>query len=111
MLNIEETPPKPKKDYLPEIERIDSQLSRLIDLYALGTVSVEVLNEKTAALNKKKSDLMAKQKEETPQYLPLVRSFGDILDRGSLDEIHAVLAELIEKIVLDEDEVNIFWRI
>lgn len=111
VLKIEDTPPKPKKDYLPEIERIDAQLSRLIDLYALGTVSIDTLNEKTAALNKKRSVLMAKQKEETPQYLPLVRSFGDILDRGSIEEIHAVLAELIEKIVLDEDEVNIFWRI
>ena len=103
-------PTEEKPDNTGEIMAIEDQISRLLDLYALGTMPVETLNDKIAVLNARRANLF-KQKEEAPKdYDSLVRTFCDIVDKASTIEIHAVLVELIDRIEIDGENVSIFWR-
>lgn len=102
-----------------EIAKIDEQLSRLMDLYTLGNMPVDVLQDKIHAMNDKKiklqneleqlkmeqKDIMSKQ-----DALELVSSFDDVLAGGDFDAIRHVIAGLIERIEIDEDEFTIHWN-
>lgn len=102
-----------------EISKIDDQLSRLMDLYTLGNIPVDVLQDKIRTLNDKKiklqneleqlkseqSDIMSKH-----DALKLVSSFEDVLATGDFDAIRQVIAGLIERIEIDEDEFTIHWN-
>lgn len=109
-LSLRPPPSEPEKkvDNSAEIAKINTQLSRLIDLYTLGNYDLETLNKKTDELNRRKLALLeTKQKEAHPV---MIRSFDDIFARGDLQEVRAVLFSLIDKIVVNDDEIDIHWR-
>lgn len=101
-----------------ELEKIDIQISRFLDLYGLGTFSAEQLQGKIEPLKEQKNRLTAEagtlakhQPELTiPEAAALISSFSEIVDRGNYDEIRAIIEALIEKIEIDGDEINIFWK-
>lgn len=102
-----------------EIAKIDEQLSRLMDLYTLGNMPVDVLQDKIHALNDKKiklqnelEQLKMEQKDTMSKQdaLELVSSFDDVLAGGDFDAIRHVIAGLIERIEIDEDEFTIHWN-
>lgn len=101
---------KKPRDYDAELARLDSQLSRLLDLYALGNFPVETLNEKTATLNARRLEILNEKKETPPDRSVLLRSFADVLENGTVQEVRAVLFAIIERIELDGEKVRIFWR-
>ena len=102
-----------------EISKIDEQLSRLMDLFTYGNMPVDVLQDKVHALNDKKqklqneferlkleqADIMSKK-----DALELVSSFETVLENGDFDTIRQVIAGLIERIELDDDEFTIHWN-
>ncbi len=101
-----------------EIAKIDDQLSRLMDLYGIGGMSVDILQDKVHDLNEAKVKLEheltlieeeKKKKLSQEETLEIVQSFGEILDRGDLDEIRAVIGSLISRIEIDGDDVTIHW--
>lgn len=113
----------PKEDERPaiishKIKDIESQLSRLMDLYALGQFPVDVLQDKIHVLNDQRQSLadeMERIEQEQEQKMShedacrLINSFADILDNGDLEEIHAVIGSLIERIDIDGDDITIRW--
>lgn len=100
-----------------EIEKLDAQRSRLIDLYGLGGFSVEELQEKVEELEKQRErlqdDLEELEKEKpavgVDEVREMVKSFSDILDRGKYEEIRVVLESLIRRIEIDGDNITIYW--
>lgn len=102
-----------------KIADIDAKVSRLMDLYTEGEIPKAELSDRIRSLHEQRDKLAESlaiiQKEQNKKTtvadaLPLVRGFGDVLDRGSFDEIRATLGALIEKIMLDDESVKIFWR-
>lgn len=101
-----------------EIKSLSDQKSRFMDLYGLGKYTIAELDEKVLPLNERivKLQREIKRLTETDGRLPedeaieLVKSFGDILDRGNLDEIRTALESLIEKIVIDNEHIDIHWN-
>ena len=102
-----------------EISKIDEQLSRLMDLYTIGSIPVDVLQDKIHALNDKKTKLQNElQRLELEQKdimskkdaLKLVSSFEDVLSGGDFDAIRQVIAGLIERIEINEEEFTIHWN-
>ncbi len=94
------------------IRRIDEQMKRLVDLYALGSVPTEVIREKTAALMKQKEALL---QEEPPaltrqQAAEKALTLDHFLDTGSFDEVRALLLLLIDRIEIDGEDVTIRWK-
>ena len=100
-----------------EIRKVETELSRLIDLYAVDNMPVDILEKRIKSAQEKKDNLtlqvQALQKE-TPLTGERVKSevsnFADILKTNDLHEIRAVVADLIEKIVIYDNDIEIHWR-
>lgn len=101
-----------------EIEKLESQINRLLDLYTIGQIPVDTLQDRIQSLNEKKATLEselskiedeAKDKVSHENTMELVKSFGDILDRGDIDEIRTVIGGLIDTIEINGDDITIKW--
>ena len=116
----EESRTEDKKSVLEaEIEKIDSQLSRVMDLYVLDNIPMKTLEERTNSLNVQRQRLEFElagleddksSKLSKKETLKLLQSFDAIIKRADFDEIRSVLSALIEKIVLDGEDIEIHWR-
>lgn len=92
------------------LAEIDRQLERLLDLYQLGTLPQETLSQRTGALEKEKSALLAQQ--DGPGYKPAPGAdFFDCFEKSPLDTRRAFLGALIQDIVLDGTAITIRWKI
>ena len=102
-----------------EIEKIDAQLSRVMDLYILENIPLQTLEVKTSELNEQRLKLeeeLESMEEESSEKLSkkeaeeIFQNFDAIIKRANFEEIRSVLAALIEKIVLDGEDIEIHWR-
>jgi site-specific DNA recombinase len=102
-----------------EIEKIDGQLSRVMDLYILENIPLQTLEAKTNELNEQRLKLeeeLESLEEEKSEKLSkeeaedLIQNFDDIIKRANFEEIRSVLSALIEKIILDGEDIEIHWR-
>lgn len=101
-----------------EIEKIDDQISRFMDLYGIGKFTIDQVSGKVDPLNEQRQNLErelellnaeagAISEEEA---IEIIQSFGEVLDRKDFDEIRLTLETLIYYIELDEDLVYIHWK-
>ena len=102
-----------------EIEGISSQISNLMDLYSLGNMPIDVINQKVSALNETKTAL---EKEldsldvpdtddegmttEQIQTLAAVMNDKDL----TLEEKRKVVQSLIYYIEIDNENIDIHWK-
>ena len=102
-----------------EIEKIEKQISNFMDLFSLDKMPVNVLQDKIHELNDRKTALeneleevkmKNKTKADRTEAIEALQSFDEILKRGNLDEVRAVIATLIERIDIDGDNVDIHWN-
>ena len=70
------------------------------------------LNSQREKLEQEAERLRASDSEKLSKAdaLPLVQSFGDVLESGTLDEVRTVIGGLINRIVIDGENVDIYWR-
>ena len=95
---------------------MDSQISRLVELYSLGDISKAEISAKIAQI----SDLRNKLDKELIEIdLPrlsvknaskIIQSFDDVLAQGDFNQIRLLLTELIDRIEIDGEDVEIHWR-
>ena len=101
-----------------ELKKIDSQRQRFMSLYGLGEFSAEELQEYIKPLTEQKQALHAeidslniKESEiRAKDAVEVVKNFSDIVARGNFEEIRLVLETLISKIVIDNDDIEIYWK-
>ena len=101
-----------------EIEKIEQQISRLMDLYTIGQMPMDVLQDKIHEMNDRKNKLNDdlheieeenKKKLSQEEALKITQSFDEVIVRNDFDEIRTVISTLIEKIVIDNEDVEIHW--
>lgn len=101
-----------------EITSLDGQISRFMDLYGLGTFTIEQVGEKVAPLNEQRNKLNRElellnaeagliSEDETRE---IVENFDAIIEYGDLDEIRLLISSLIYYIEIDNDDVYIHWK-
>lgn len=105
------------KSITSEIAKIDTQISKMMDLYALGTIDLDVISDKVADLNKTKTALTkemdalnvpAKKTEMTAEE---VRTIAKLMnDDLSLEDKRNIIQSLIHYIEIDEDDIIIHWK-
>lgn len=101
-----------------QIKQIDNQVSRFMDLYGIGKFSIEQLDEKTSPLMDQKEKLQKEiEKLQTniksldePEIKFIVQSLNDAIDHGTLEQRRSVIQQLIDKIVIDGDDITIHWN-
>lgn len=101
-----------------EIENIDGQISRFMDLYGIGkftidqvSAKVDPLNDRRNALEKELNSIVTDSggiSEE--EAIEIIQSFDEVLEAGDFDGIRFVIESLIYYIELDEDDVYIHWK-
>jgi site-specific DNA recombinase len=106
----DQTGPEPIND---QIDRIDSQISKLMDLFSRDGMPLDILEDKIHALNDQRqrlvSDLDRRDRLSPSDAMEIIDSFSDILDKGDFDEIRAVIGALIDKIEINGDDISIYW--
>lgn len=100
-----------------QIDKIDSQRSRFMDLYGLGSFSVDDLQSKIEPLNEQKAKLEQEIKSiqdskplSEDDAIRMVSNWNDVLQSGDFDLIKSLLKALIERIDLDGEDIYIKWR-
>lgn len=101
-----------------EIEKIDAQISRFMDLYGLGKFSINQLSSKVDPLNEARSGLQRELdtlnseagRLSEGEAVELLESFEEVLEHGDFNEIRGLIDALIYYIELDGDDVTIHWK-
>lgn len=94
------------------------QISKMMDLYALGSIDLDVINNKVAALNTTKTSLnkeieslngaIEKDDKLSPEE---VKNIAGLMDEATtLEQKRAVVQSLIYYIEIDGDDVYIHWK-
>lgn len=105
------------KTITSEIAKIDTQISKMMDLYALGTIDLDVISDKVAELNNRKTAL---SKEMNSLNVPdtdnamtdeQVRSIAALMkDDLPLEDKRNIVQSLIYYIEIDEENISIHWK-
>ena len=101
-----------------EIAKIDGQKSRFMDLYGVGEFTMEEVQSKVAPLNAQKkkleNELLAlsdsKSSMTEQEAMSIIATWKDVVDEGDFDQIRMLIKSLIERIEIDNDDVDIFWK-
>lgn len=101
-----------------EIEKINDQISRFMDLYGEGIFTIEQVSGKVEPLNERKQGLERELEQlnadagkiSEEEAIEIIQGIGDVLDTGDLNRIRLALETLIYYIELDEDTVYIHWK-
>lgn len=101
-----------------EIVKLDTQISRLMDLYALGQFDIAQVSEKVQELSSQRDALRDELKALSGEEKVLTQdevsditcNFENVLQGGDLNEIRTVIESLIDHIELDNDDVYIHWK-
>lgn len=100
-----------------EIAKIDTQISKMMDLYALGTIDLDVISDKVADLNKAKAalskelDSMNVPKTEDVMSAEQIRSIAALMnDDLPLEDKRNIVQSLIYYIEIDEANIIIHWK-
>ena len=108
-----------KKPYEEKIAQLDNQISKLMDLYSIGDVPLDILQEKIVNLHQQREkiqEMLVRDNAEQgkslskPLALEKVRSFKNIVSNGEYEDVKTMLDFLIDKIELDNENVTIFWN-
>lgn len=101
-----------------EIEKVDEQISRFMDLYGIGKFTIDQVSGKIDPLNEQRKNLQkeldalnaAAGRLTVAEAAEIIDSFGEILDGGDFNEIRATIELLIYYVELDNDDVTIHWK-
>lgn len=117
-VNSQATSESKNAELIPaRIEKIEGQVEKLIDLYAVGGIPKDALQKKITELTEEKEQLEATLEEipkdsiEIEEAVELAGSLADIIENGSLEEVRLVITTLIKKIEINGEDITIYWNI
>ena len=98
-----------------QLQKIEKQIDRIITLYSLGKYDLKDLDRYVLPLEEQKKGLELEiRKEEAAlddkKELSMIDDVEDILDNGSLEKKRELLELLINRIILDDEDITIEWK-
>jgi site-specific DNA recombinase len=101
-----------------EIAKIDAQKSRYMDFYAIDEYTMEEVQAKVKPLNEQRKKLenelhtLANGKSALSEEdaLELLESWEDVVEEGDFERIRMLINALIEKIEIDNEDIDIHWK-
>lgn len=97
-----------------EIEKLTAKRSKLIDLYSMDKITLEDFDNKMDPINKQISKL-TERLSEAPKYdlshfKRQIETFPDLINKGAVNEIRSALQLLIDKIIIKDEDITIYWN-
>ena len=100
-----------------EIEKINSQISKMMDLYALGTIDMDVISTKVTELNKTKTALQREidsldVPDSDEMAVEEIQSIASMMndENLTLQDKRNIIQSLIYYIEIDNDDILIHWK-
>ncbi|WP_313524113.1 recombinase family protein [Anaerotignum sp.] len=99
------------------IDSINKQVSKLIDLYQVGSLPMDILTNKVESLDREKNILLEKlnMKEDNTDsvtaFMVTLNSFETSFETFDLDAKRMLIAALIQRIEVNGNHVKIHWRL
>lgn len=101
-----------------QIDSLGNQISRLMDLYSLGTFSIEELDGKIKPLQEQRMKLKKQlnslqetaKRMSNDQIMQYILSFAEALEHGDMADKRAIVDQLIDRIDIDGDDIIIHWN-
>ena len=105
------------KSITKEIAKIDTQISKMMDLYALGTIDLDVISDKVSALNSTKISLTKEleslnvPKTNDTMTEEEIRSIASLMNNDiPLEDQRNIVQSLINYTEIDDEEIVIHWK-
>lgn len=106
-----------KKLITKNLEKIEKQISRFLDLYGIGRLSVDELDKKLIPLEEQRNQLKEKL-EQIPndtaisqdEAVQILTTMPEVLEAADKKELRRIVESLIERIDIDADDIFIKWR-
>lgn len=102
-----------------QISNLDKQIERVMDLYQMGTLPVELLNERIKKLHEERSqlsDALSSESEAASEVMEAeaARAYLDTLagvwDRADISQKREILSVLVDRIwISSDDSIKIDW--
>lgn len=118
--NLREKAEEDKAEPIAErLEEVEKQINRLLNLYQTGVVELEELQPRIADLKDERlrlSDRLQSVKEKEDgklskaSALEAARAFPAAVASGDPEQLRAIVRALIEKVVINNGEVTIYWK-
>ena len=101
-----------------EIEKLDAQISRFMDLYGIGKFTIDQVSKKVDPLNEIRAKLQTELDALTAETgeltveetITIVQDLDDILASNDFNKIRQLIDLLIYYIEIDNDDVYIHWK-
>jgi site-specific DNA recombinase len=94
------------------INELNKQLERIMTLYTLGEMPLDIIQKKVHEINVQKAKLeqVTEDIKVTPEEAKrVVKSFDDLLEKGSIEDVRTAIKSLIDRIEIDGENVYIYW--
>ena len=105
------------KSITSEIEKINSQISKMMDLYSMGSIDMDMISNKVSELNKTKTALQSELNsldvpDEDEMTVEEIQSIASLMDDENLDlaDKRKIIQSLIYYIEIDEEDILIHWK-
>lgn len=103
--------------YRERMDEIEKQITRLLNLYQTGLIDMEAVVDRVNPLKEEKEKLFSYIEEHddihaavsTEDAWNIVSSFNQVISDGSLEDIHRIIHTLIDKIVVLNEDITIYW--
>lgn len=100
-----------------EITRINLEIEKLLDLYTVGSIPLEVINTRSHKLQEDKQKLEDKltiisserAQKDVQKVKSILKQAPEIIDNGTYEEKKMMVHSLVSKIVLVHDKMTIYW--
>lgn len=100
------------------IKELDKQINRMIDLYQIGSTPMEQISGRVENLQKEKNALQVQlsggngnRNDTAKRFIEALNHFDEVFFSGAIEEKRAFVSSVIESIWIDEENVQIKWRI
>lgn len=99
------------------LKEINSQISRLLDLYQLGNISTNILSDRINILEKEKKfiekDIEESEIDSSKMSINDARIIlgkaKKVVETGTLEDKQILIRQLIKRIVILNDNIDIYW--
>lgn len=95
-----------------KINELNKQLERLMSLYSVGDVPLDMLQKKIKEVNDQRLKLESVEtvKLSSDELEEAVLSFDDVLEHGTLEDVRQAISILIDHIEVDGEDITIYWN-
>lgn len=98
------------------LSEIEKQINRLLNLYQTGIIELSDIQARLGTLQEEKERLTTQLSIEKPSpkcsrdiAWDRISSFPEIIENGNLEDAHRIIHSLIDKIVVLNEDVTIYW--